>query len=212
MSAELLNAIKRQVAAQLDQLAQPSWGIVSGVDPNRPAVKVRKQPEDVETGWLPILQQAAAGGWGVYTLPTLGMVAKIVPDSGIAGHWVVIGFAHNDRALPPKTPNSIGSGGVRSTGGVVATGGETVITHASGAFIRLTAGGAIILSAPTVQIDGNLRVNGNIVADLDISDLAGVHNTVAGLRAAYNGHVHAQDPDSRGDTEVPTHTTSIPVT
>lgn len=75
--------------------------------------------------------------------------------------------------------------------------GEMAIHDDQGQKVHLTRSGIVvdggghtvtIQNAPLVTTDGNLHVNGNIVADGDISD----HTTksMAGMRAVYNGHHH----------------------
>ncbi len=231
MMDRLMNAIRQQIAAQMAQQGQHRWGIVQSVDPSRPAAKVLIEPEGVMSGWLPIISTAAAGGWGLTVIPVPGMMAYLSPDLGDAQHLVITGFGHNDLNRPASVPNAPGSGGTRATAGAAQTGGEFLLAHQSGAFIRLTAGGNILMSAPTVQIDGNLTVNGtttgygtitstngdvvsstgNVTAAVDIIDRAGSHGSVKTLRDAYNAHTHTQNADSHGDTEQPTNTTSLPV-
>ena len=190
----MLNAMKRHVEAMVNAKAQPCFGIVVSVDPTRPAVRVRIQPDDVLTGWLPIAQSAAAGGWGVYAVPTPGMVALCIPDQGEAAHWVVNGFVHSDAAQPPKVASAIGTGGTLSTGATVGLPGEVMMTHASGSVIRMCADGSIYMRGP-VNIDGTLRVNGNVFDQ---------HGSLDRLSGNYNVHTHTQGADAHGDAEVPT--------
>ena len=211
---QLVNSMRQQMAALIAQQGQPRWGTVMSVDPSRPAVKVLFQPEGVLSGWLPISAAGAAGGWGLMVVPTPGMMAFILPDLGDAQHGVVVGFAHNDQQRPPSVPNAPGSGGARSTAGAAAVAGELMAVHQSGAFLRMCADGSILLSAPTVKIDGNLTVNGtttsygdvtstagNVRAYLDVTDANQAHGTMGFLRSQYNAHRHTQGADTHGDAE-----------
>jgi phage baseplate assembly protein V len=125
-------------------------------------------------------------------------------------------------SMPPGDSDAlvVFVGGDRSAGVVVATGnqsarmrnlavGEVAIHDDQGQSVYITRTGIVInggglpvkimntsqvtLDTPQVVMTGNLHVNGNIVADGDISDHT--TKTMAGMRTAYNGHTH---PDPQG--------------
>lgn len=194
---QFFNAIRQQAAAQDGRFGVPRWGIVQSVDPSRPAAKVMLQPEGVLTGWLPILQPSAAGGWGVMSVPSLGAQALVQWDAGSSDSGVIVGFAHSDANRPAAVPNAPGTGGTRNTAPSPAIAGETILTHASGCYIRLLPSGDILLGAGTVRIDGNLIVNG------DVADKIGALN---GLRQHYNTHRHTGVQPGGGQTA----TTTVP--
>ena len=184
----VIEAIKRiAMEAALTQ-GQPRWGIVDGVDVARPAVRLKIQPEGTLTGWLPLTQQAAGAGASSFTVPKVGWQAAVMPDLGDAEHPIVMGFAHNDGAQIPPTPNAIGTGGTPSTTAAPLVEGETVIIGADGTVIRLggAAGPYIKPGGGTLFVDGHVKANG---------DLIDQHGSLDRLRGNYDAHRH---PDPQG--------------
>lgn len=59
---------------------------------------------------------------------------------------------------------------------------------------------SVTLDTPQVNMTGNLKVNGNVVADGDISDHTS--KSMAGMRTTYNAHTHS-DPQG-GTVSAPT--------
>ncbi len=164
------NMVKAQ-AGGLDGLAGVArFGLVSSFDPEAYAAKVLIQPENVLSGWLPIVSAWVGAGWGLAAPLTPGAQVLVIAQEGDAEQGVIIGAVWStvDRPLP-------------------APAGELWLQHQSGSFLKLLNDGTIFLSAPTVNISGNLVVSGNI------SDQAGAHGTVGTLRNAYDTHTHA-DP------------------
>lgn len=60
------------------------------------------------------------------------------------------------------------------------------------------------ITAPTMTLNGNVQVNGNLIASGNMSDLNGAHGSISGLRSVYNGHSHT-DPQG-GSTGLPSAT------
>lgn len=178
---ELLEAFAGRASAMDNMEGRPRFGIVASVEPSGPSVRVRIQPEDVLSGWLPILSPAGGDGAAV-VVPKPGWVAFLVPDLGDAGHGVVLGFVHTDGAPLPSVPEAPGAGGVQSDESVPARSGEWIV-RAFGSVIRMTPSGDIYMrpASGTVKIDGNLTVNGNV------SDKIG---SLDRLRTRYNAHIH----------------------
>ena len=194
--------MKRHAAALDGQTGQPRWGIVASVDATggQVRVRVRTQPEDVLSGWLPVLYQSAGPGAFAGIIPVPGWVAFVQPDLGDAEHGVVTGFAHNDAGTLPPSPVVPGTGGVKNSASAPYAAGAWVLV-ANGSVIRLSAVGDIFLSPGSgiVKIDGNLTVNGYIRADGAITAGYG-----SGASVGLQTHTHTQPPDSRGDTEAAT--------
>ncbi len=134
----LLNALKAQAAALDRSLGQPRFGVVTSVDPVRYAARVSLQPENVLTGWLPVLSVWAGAGWGAVCLPASGSQVLVVPQEGDAEHGVIVGSCYSDAALPPAVPA-----------------GELWLVHRSGAALHLCNDG-------TVRIAGDLHVAGDV--------------------------------------------------
>jgi len=187
-----LNAIKAQAGAMDRTSGQPRFGIVTSVDPSRPAVRVMLQPEGALTGWLPVLSPWVGAGWGISCPPSPGDQVLVLPQEGDPEHGVVVGRAWSDTARPPATPV-----------------GELWLTHALGSYLKLMNDGTVRIQGNTFVL-GNLLVAGSITTtgsatgagniqiagDLRATgDVADGHGTVSALRGHYNAHTH---PDPQG--------------
>ncbi len=169
---QLWNTIKGY-AASLDGLGGVArFGLVSSVDPAAYAARVMMQPENVLSGWLPIVSAWVGAGWGFAAPLTPGDQVLVIAQEGSSEHGVIIGCVWSAVDKPPGAPA-----------------GELWLQHKTGSFVKLLNDGSISVQASTVNVIGNLVVTG------DISDVAGVHGTVAALRAAHDNHVH---PDPQG--------------
>jgi phage baseplate assembly protein gpV len=158
------------VAGGLDGLAGTArFGLVSSFDPAAYAARVLIQPENVLSGWLPILSAWVGAGWGMAAPLTPGAQVLVIAQEGDAEQGVIIGAVWSavDAALP-------------------APAGELWLQHESGSFVKLHNDGSISLQAPQVNVTGNLVVTG------DISDQNGAHGTVGAFRNAYDAHTHSE--------------------
>jgi phage baseplate assembly protein gpV len=162
------NAVKARAGA-LDGLAGVArFGLVSSFDPVAYAARVMLQPENILTGWLPILSAWVGNGWGLAAPLTPGDQVLVIAQEADAEHGVIIGSVWS---------------AVDSAPGAAA--GELWLQHQSGSFVKLHNDGTIAMQATTVNVTGNLVVSGNI------SDQNGAHGTLASLRSAHDEHVHA---------------------
>jgi phage baseplate assembly protein gpV len=172
------NAVKAR-AGGLDALAGVArFGLVSSFDANAYAARVMIQPENILSGWLPILSAWVGAGWGLAAPLTPGDQVLVIAQEGNSEHGVIAGCVWSAVDRPMATPP-----------------GELWMQHQSGSFLKLLNDGTIALRAGTVNVTGDLVVSGNI------SDLGGAHGTVAALRGAYDEHTHA-DPQG-GVTGLP---------
>ena len=133
-----LNAIKAQAASLDASGAQPRFGIVASVDPQRSAARVMLQPEGVLTGWLPVLSVWVGAGWGLACPPSPGDQVFVLAQEGQSDHGVIVGRAWSDqsRAVAPPV-------------------GELWLVHAKGSFVKLANDG-------TIQMQGDLHVSGDV--------------------------------------------------
>lgn len=168
----------RSNVAQLAQMsargfAPPKLGIVSSFDgrPGRYAVKVRLQPEDVETGWLPIILLLAGQAWGVYAAPSVGDQALVVYQEGDVATGLCLGFLPSDEDPPPE----VESGEIH----LIAKDGE--------ASIVLKPDGSIT-SKGTWTHEGPFHATEDITSDADVIDQAGV--ALSETVESYNAHHH----------------------
>ena len=174
--SSMANAIRRMAAEQDAGLGQNRFGTVQSVDPVRHMAKVLLQPEEVLTGWLPIVTTAAGAGWGMTAALTAGQQVFVAADSGDGQHGVILGAVHSSAAMPGKAFSTTTENG----NGTPAQPGEFLLRHASGSCLRLCADG-------TVYIQGDVNIRGNLHVEGNVSDLIG---TLDGLRQHYNLHKH----------------------
>lgn len=180
------NAIKRIAGSMDGQQGVCRHAIVVGVNPANSTVTVQYDEQGTVSGWLPVAQMAAGPGWSVVTLPVPGTQVFVAPDMGDQSHGVVLGAVQSS-AQPTAQILPYGS-----TTPQAITPGEAVLTHASGASIRLTAG--------AIEIVGTLKVTGDIIASGNIFDLNSIHESLELLRTFHNQHVH---PVPDGTSGVP---------
>jgi len=180
MMDRFLNALRGQAASMDLAAGKPRFAIVSSVDPARAAVRVMFQPENLLSGWLPLVSSWVGVGWGLCCPPTPGDQVLILPHEGDPENAVVLGSIWHDGASPPQAPS-----------------GELWMVHASGSFLKLHSDGSIAAQATQFEFQGNLQVTGNIAASGNVQDGEG---TLEQLRSVYNQHTHNV---SGGETSVP---------
>lgn len=184
---QLLNALKTQSAA-LDQLGgHPRFGIVSSFDAKTYTARVQFQPENVLSGWLPVLASWGGSGWGLLCPPTPGQQVLVVAQEGDTEHGVILGTAFSQASAPPQAPA-----------------GEWWLVHQKGSYLKLLNDGSIVASATGFSLAGDVAVTGNLKVSGDISDANGAHGTLASLRNAYDQHTHQQS--GGGTTSIPSTT------
>lgn len=184
MTQQTLNVMRREAERATNRLALPKMGIVTSYDAGHYACKVRLQPEDAETGWMPVASIWTGNGWGVFCPPSPGDVVDVHFQEGgkEAGYVSQRFFSAVTRPLPVPS-------------------GEMWIQHKSGSSLKFKNDGTVEIhaaqinsSAPLWHHDGNLRVTG------DIYDLDAAHGTFGALRAAYDGHRHSGVINGSGST------------
>ena len=114
------NMVKAQ-AGGLDGLAGVArFGLVSSFDPDAYAAKVLIQPENVLSGWLPIVSAWVGAGWGLAAPLMPGAQVLVIAQEGDAEHGVIIGAVWSTVDLPLAAPA-----------------GELWLQHQSGSFLKL---------------------------------------------------------------------------
>lgn len=164
---QLIHIVRAYAEQAARRAAQPRVGVVSSVDPERSLARVRIQPEDVLSGWLPLVTLWLGQGWGLTCPPAPGDQVLVIWQEGDSENGVVIGRLPSARQVPGKVDV-----------------GEFCIRHKSGAQIRLRNDGNIVSNAPTWFHTGDLVVSGSV------SDS---HGSLASLRTHYNEHSHPPD-------------------
>jgi phage baseplate assembly protein gpV len=185
-----LNHMRMQAQAVTQNLAQTRLATISAYDPNNYAVKVLYQPDQSESGWLPILSPWVGNGWGMFSPPTIGQMAKVSFQEGSfeAGMVSLLGFNDVDRPLP-------------------APPGEFWLVHSTGSVIKMNNDGTITIQASTLNLTGNLvmtgdlTVTGSVMVTENITDNTGSNaNGMSQMRAIYNAHTH---PTPDGTSSAP---------
>jgi uncharacterized protein involved in type VI secretion and phage assembly len=152
----LLNALKAQAGAQDASGGQPRFGTVSSVDAQRGLARILLQPENVLTGWLPVLSPWVGAGWGFWAPPQPGDQVLILPQEGEMEHGTVVARGWSASSAPPS-----------------AEPGELVLQHSSGTQIRLANDG-------TIRVTGDLHVQGDVFdRHGSLSQLRGHYNVHA---------------------------------
>lgn len=129
---EMQNQMRREALRAIEQEARPRAGIVDGYDPDHYAVKVRIQPEDILTGWLPLTSPWVGNQWGMYSPPSLGDIVDVhFQQNGPNAAYVVQKF-FSTTVQPLPVPS-----------------GEFWLVHKSGSLFKLHNDGSVEVSANT---------------------------------------------------------------
>lgn len=163
---ELWNLVKGHAAHGQQMMGQNRWGLVTAVRSTDQGYdcQVLMQPDGIGSAWLPVLTAFGGSGWGLVARPSVGMQVLIAPDTGDGHHGVVTGMAWSTQAEPPIPPT-----GFRQEKGSPVADGEFAIVSKAQAVFRMCEDGSIYIKAPTVNLEGNLNVLGNIVTQGNIS-------------------------------------------
>lgn len=160
---ELLNTVRREVARLLSLQARDRIGIVDSYDPKSHSAKVRYQPDNSLSGWLPVGSAMSGNGYGVFFAPTPGDQVQVsfhdaVHEVGIIGMRL---FSTADQPLDVPAGemwaiHQSGSGWKFHNDGT----GELITTSD----LSVTVGGDL---TGTVSGDANLDVSGTLTTSAD---------------------------------------------
>lgn len=187
--------MRLEAQSVLGQKSFTKLGTLSSYNPKNYTGKVLIQPEEIETGFLPILSSWVGNSWGLFTPPSLNDVVIIHFFDGNFENGC-ISLCNFNNVNPPLSVNS----------------GEFWIVHKSGSFLKFTNDGNVAINANenlnitingsnggAVNITGNVNITGSIVASGDITDRK---DSMENIRTIYNGHQHAGSPVP--DQQMPT--------
>lgn len=229
---EFLNLMR--LHAQLAQQGATTTsriGIVDAYDSNYYACKVRIQPEDVLSGWLPVQSLWVGNNWGLFCPPSIGDVVDVHFHEGSSTAAYVALRWFNDRARPLPTPSgefwvvhksgsalkfhNDGSVDLITNKNLNATVGQDLVANITGNLTatiggqaNLTVTGKVVGSASEWDITGNMIITGNLTTTGSITDQNGLHGTLQHVRDNYNSHTHPGVQTGLGSTG----TTSLPIT
>jgi len=198
MMQRMLNAVRAQAEMVGGSRAKVRMGLVSSYDPGSYCAKVRIQPEDTETGWLPIASPWVGNGWGLFCPPTIGDLVDVnyQEDDFEAGYVSLRFYNDIDRPLP-------------------VSGGELWLVHKSGSLLKFHNDGSVEVASSgnlTATVGGNLTANVTGSAVIKAASIA-LQNAGSALKALLNSafatwatnHVHSNG-NGGGNTGVPTTT------
>lgn len=148
----LLNQMRRAAQEAYGTGGASRHGIVDAYDPNAYAVKVRLQPDDTLTDWLPLKSPWVGNGWGLFCAPSIGDAIEIDFQEGDGGVGTAGWRFFNDEDRP-----------------LAVAAGEMWLVHASGASIKLQNDGAIQTTALVLRQAGQITATGSISADANLS-------------------------------------------
>lgn len=77
MKSTIENAMRLQTARALSRLHTSRIGLITSYDPNRHAVKVTYQPDNVPSGWMPLAAAWVGNGCGIFAAPRLGQTVVV---------------------------------------------------------------------------------------------------------------------------------------
>jgi phage baseplate assembly protein V len=207
-----MNQVK--VHAQMAmRTASGRWGLVTSTRQTDTGyeVRVKLQPEDVQTGWLPVLSPMVGAGWGIVSPPALNTQAFVIPQEGRADHGVVVGMTFNLQDMPPQpggTPVKEGQFALVHKNGsyflfndddvVLVTNRDLMATvgrnlTATVAEIATVKAQTINLNAPTLNADdGNGgKAQWNLHADVHVNgEVFDAHGSLDRMRQNYDAHQH----------------------
>lgn len=168
----LLNHFRQEAQRANAHVTLPEFGIVTNYDPNKYAARVRLQPDDILTGWLPIGSIKVGNGFGIYAPPNLGdVVAVHFQQGGKEAGFIDCAF-YNTTTKPLPVPS-----------------GEIWAVHGSGSLFKFTNNGEVLVSANTNMTlsapNGTLRLAAQTIQ---------VHAS-AEYRFDTNGHGQVWLPD-----------------
>ena len=101
----LLNVMRIQAQMAMSDVTYVKTGMVSGYNPDNFTVKVTLQPEDVETGWLPLLSPWVGNGWGMFCAPAYGDQMEVQFEQGSSEAAFACMRFFNDTARPLPAPS-----------------------------------------------------------------------------------------------------------
>lgn len=173
LRSNLAQLAKMAGQGQMDARA----GTVSSYDPDGYLVKIRLQPEDIETGWLPIGQLMVGQGWGICAGPAIGDQALCVFLQGDINAGVCVCFLGSDEDPPPR----------------VLSGEVHLRAQGDAASIILKPDGSIA-SKGTWTHTGDLVASGTINGQTDViaAGKSGKNHTHGGVQT---GSGHSLKPD-----------------
>jgi phage baseplate assembly protein V len=176
----LKSAMKIQAAYMLQHVNVCRLGLVTGTRPDLQAVKVTIQPENVQTGWLPVITPMAGNGWGLVSHLSYEDQVVVLFQEGDLGCGVVIGalFSQVDNMPDAQKPPADTQGQFwlqHKSGSLLTFTNDGKVTLTSNGDMNITAGGDMNINASgninfqkTINVEGNVDSTGTVTAQTDV--------------------------------------------
>jgi hypothetical protein len=142
------NHVKSIVQQQLARQGVTRWGIVDTYNPGTGEAKVKLQPDDVLTGWLPVAFTATGAASGMIP-PSPGDQVVVHADCSDMENGIVAMSAHGGATQPPISPVT----------GKPPQPGE--IWFALGPLYFHMTGGNIFMGGGDIFLNGSIIASGN---------------------------------------------------
>jgi phage baseplate assembly protein gpV len=199
MSDHLLNLIRREMERFVRAtVAAPRVAIVENYDPTRNAARVSILPENVGTGYLPVLTDWMGNNWGSLAPLNPGDQVAVLHQEHDTDSGIILGRLFDARNPPPQ--------------GAGAT--ERWLVHKSGTHVQLLDNGHLVLNG-NVEIDATgptINITATTVVNVTAPEInlgsAGetLHNLIdSRIYAKLDVHVHSNG-NAGADTGPPTAT------
>lgn len=219
----IANAMRQIGQQQQSARAGTRVGVITNYDPATYSVKVRIQPDDILSGWIPLKAVAVGDGFGIYAAPRPGDVVELhFQEDAIDCASAGLRF-FGDGALPVKVPAgeywivhrsgstlkfhdsgdvelvAAGSLSAAVTGSVTATVAGSLNATVSGDATfaiagSLTSSAAAWTHTGAMNLIGLLSVTGAIRASTSITDTYPTNTkTMGDMRTVFNTHTHAEN-------------------
>ena len=171
-ASRLLNSLRAQSQMAAQGRGSMRLGLVTSYDPATYSVKVSMQPDNVESGWVPLAAQAVGNGWGILTPPAIGDQILVLmqdsdPEAGVAA-WCLF----NTVDVPPVVPT-----------------GEFWMVHKTGSYLKFLTDGSVAMNVAknlTASVTGTTQITATGAVTLTAQ--SDVTATIAGkLSASVSG-------------------------
>lgn len=195
MMQALMNQVRLECARLFAKFSRTRIGVVSSVDCDNYRCKVLLQPENKETGWLPIKTPWSGNGWGAVCPPSKGDIVEVQFQEGDIAAGIVGGRFYANIARAPAGCSS----------------GEFWLIHQSGSLLKfkndgsvdITANLIMTLTAPTINMDASTK----ITLTTPVVEITGAltSGTASGGNATFGGTVTATGDVVGSGTSLHTH-------
>lgn len=169
MMQGLLNTMRAQAQRATQHRTTVQLGIVTNYNPHSYQAKVRLQPEDVPTGWLPIVSPWVGNGWGLFAPPSIGDLVEVQFQEGQLEAGFICQRFYNEFDRPLAVPEKEWWLVHQSASSLKFLNDGSVELHTTqqlratvGGDAQLTVAGNLSTQATHWQHEGPVTINGNL--------------------------------------------------